>query len=641
MANPVDSQFSVKPPDPNVNPNWTNPETGISYSYNFTIGAWDVSGLTPAGDSRLPYRIETDKVLREGKEVRAGEPEIQLVDAEDNFTNVKFAGTNGVEVTSTASSIVIDGSQLNSPNLEEVLTAGNVSDKNIVLTNAENDALLLSPDEGRAMVGGFGDGVVPIYELRHTNSFQESSIVKLELDEDGKRFDIECDERAENIHFRFNEEPKLDINKTGDAVFAGKVQAQPGTEGNELVTYGQLLTVEEELEQLAPALERGAWTWVNTDTPGPGQYSIINQSDSAGIAQCEATYQQCLIDNAGDPVGASQCNRDFDDCKDQYSQGPTNDFSKTYALIFNRVDIKGVDHTFADVQKETLVEIFNDNDDGFLVAQSRGAAHPSESYVLIFADPVKSKGIANGVARVKVFELNDDPASLTNYIRKTGDTMTGQLSIDRESIDLTALQIMGQSLLEGRTILARDREQNSTSELLQIVGNKLLMQANVLKEGSSDDDWIEYNGGIKEDSSLVNKRYVDRQRANSGPSTYRWTFRKDGSTSVSPTNFQCAFNDPGTGDIIRFSRTAMTSVYEGDQNLGQRGNWTFFDSEENQPLISIWDRVGTIFRIKWSGTARYIKSTSQADFEVKIGTKSQGSSIDNSTVCWISIAGLF
>ena len=43
--------------------------------------------------------------------------------------------------------------------LEAVLTAGNIADKNVVLTNAENDALL-SPDEARIMVGGFGDDVV-------------------------------------------------------------------------------------------------------------------------------------------------------------------------------------------------------------------------------------------------------------------------------------------------------------------------------------------------------------------------------------------------------------------------------------------------------------------------------------------------
>ena len=61
----------------------------------------------------LPYRIETDKVTREGKaQPFSGEAEIQLVDSEDNYSNVKFTGTNGVDVSSTASSIVIDGAQL-------------------------------------------------------------------------------------------------------------------------------------------------------------------------------------------------------------------------------------------------------------------------------------------------------------------------------------------------------------------------------------------------------------------------------------------------------------------------------------------------------------------------------------------------
>lgn len=68
--------------------------------------------LKSTSDNRLPYRIETDKVMRDTKEVRSGEAEIQLVDNEDNYSNIKFAGTNGVDVTSTAASIIIDGSKL-------------------------------------------------------------------------------------------------------------------------------------------------------------------------------------------------------------------------------------------------------------------------------------------------------------------------------------------------------------------------------------------------------------------------------------------------------------------------------------------------------------------------------------------------
>ena len=68
--------------------------------------------LKATQDNRLPYLIQTDKVVREGREVRSGEAAVELVDNEDNYSNVKFVGTNGVDVSSTASSIVIDGSKL-------------------------------------------------------------------------------------------------------------------------------------------------------------------------------------------------------------------------------------------------------------------------------------------------------------------------------------------------------------------------------------------------------------------------------------------------------------------------------------------------------------------------------------------------
>ena len=61
----------------------------------------------------VPYRIETDKVLREGKaSPLSTSAEIQLVDAEDNFTNVKFTGLNGIGVTSDLQGIQFDGAAL-------------------------------------------------------------------------------------------------------------------------------------------------------------------------------------------------------------------------------------------------------------------------------------------------------------------------------------------------------------------------------------------------------------------------------------------------------------------------------------------------------------------------------------------------
>ena len=61
----------------------------------------------------VPYRIETDKVLRDGKaSTLSTTAEIQLVDNEDNFTNVKFTGLNGIGVTSDQQGITFDGSAL-------------------------------------------------------------------------------------------------------------------------------------------------------------------------------------------------------------------------------------------------------------------------------------------------------------------------------------------------------------------------------------------------------------------------------------------------------------------------------------------------------------------------------------------------
>ena len=110
----------------------TNDATGVTYRYDATTQSWvivttqaannistdvaqlkvDVGDLdkrvetleeSPA-DPQITYQIQTDKILR------AGEPAIELVDSEGYFSNVKFEATGGIAVSSSASSIIIDGS---------------------------------------------------------------------------------------------------------------------------------------------------------------------------------------------------------------------------------------------------------------------------------------------------------------------------------------------------------------------------------------------------------------------------------------------------------------------------------------------------------------------------------------------------
>ena len=104
---------------------WFDTDDADGRLYVYANGTWqpvlpqaDLDGYAKntyvdAKTAPLPYLIETDKNLREGKaSPRSGVAEIQLVDAEDNFSNVKFTGTGGIGVSSDLQGIIIDGSLL-------------------------------------------------------------------------------------------------------------------------------------------------------------------------------------------------------------------------------------------------------------------------------------------------------------------------------------------------------------------------------------------------------------------------------------------------------------------------------------------------------------------------------------------------
>ena len=113
-------------------------ENGVTYFWD--TDRWRVKTYKVEEDSRLPYRIETDKVVRAGS-TRMG-PEIDLVDAQDNYSNVRFRGVNGIDVTSDLQSIIIDGHQL--------IGSGDIdltSFATIEYSDAEDNKLQLQIDE--------------------------------------------------------------------------------------------------------------------------------------------------------------------------------------------------------------------------------------------------------------------------------------------------------------------------------------------------------------------------------------------------------------------------------------------------------------------------------------------------------------
>ena len=109
-------------------------ENGVTYVWD--ADRWRVKTYKKEDDSRLPYRLGTDKAAR------SGEAAVELVDAQDNYSNVKFFGVNGIECESTISGIKIDGHQL--------MGSGDIdlsSYATIEYSDAEDSKLQLQIDE--------------------------------------------------------------------------------------------------------------------------------------------------------------------------------------------------------------------------------------------------------------------------------------------------------------------------------------------------------------------------------------------------------------------------------------------------------------------------------------------------------------
>ena len=122
---------------------FTNEETGVKYQY--IDGAWRAVSSKAIEDLLSQF---------DGAAIYYGDYE-PVVDAYDLWYDTNrlelFVNYEGMWFPAAASS---GGGGGGSQNLEQVLEQGNVADKGFILTNAENDALLVSPEEeiGRAHV---------------------------------------------------------------------------------------------------------------------------------------------------------------------------------------------------------------------------------------------------------------------------------------------------------------------------------------------------------------------------------------------------------------------------------------------------------------------------------------------------------
>ena len=94
--------------------------------------------------------------------------------------------------------------------LQKVLDNGNVADKDIVLTDAVDDLIDISPTEGRIVIASDADAKTPKLTLAHFGDHDEGNRkAEIELDENGTRLDFEMSESVKDVHFRFGDDEKV------------------------------------------------------------------------------------------------------------------------------------------------------------------------------------------------------------------------------------------------------------------------------------------------------------------------------------------------------------------------------------------------------------------------------------------------
>ena len=163
-----------------------------------------------------------------------------------------------------------------------------------------------------------------------------------------------------------------------------------------------IIELEEEIDAIAPSVERGKWTFNAVGTvANAGQFTMY-----------DADY------GSGEPTGL---------------------FKSAKSIWFNEIDSDGTPHAFADVDDGELLEIFIDGSPEYGLYEVVGQAHDetegATQFWVIDVNFVRTLETTTAVdtgelCRFKVF-MAPTGGDASSFVLKAGDTMTGDLAIDK------------------------------------------------------------------------------------------------------------------------------------------------------------------------------------------------------------------
>lgn len=200
-----------------------------------------------------------------------------------------------------------------------------------------------------------------------------------------------------------------------------------------------ILLLEGEIEQLVPSFERGAWNWDDNDGyVDQGEYVMRGEMTQDEYDYlCEPVnqiYADCLEAAGNDQTARGECSRQYTEAIGEIpkpgEEVNTNKWELTTEVEFSNYDARNEIHTFADVKVGQMIDMVCE--DGSYMVGEITAITPGQWYenVRLEYNVISAKGRATGLTKLKIFTIDSsiDSSELDNFLRKTGDTMTGRLN---------------------------------------------------------------------------------------------------------------------------------------------------------------------------------------------------------------------
>ena len=180
----------------------------------------------------------------------------------------------------------------------------------------------------------------------------------------------------------------------------------------------QIIELEEEIEALAPTTERGSWTLNLAGTVAvPGQFTMYDGAYSAPGIQ------------------------------------PNGKIQDVESIWFNEIDASGTPHGFAGVEENDLLELFVDGAPEYGLWSVVGTPHyetaAGASFWVIDVNFQRTleddtSFHAGDLCRLKIFKAPEG-GSASDFVKKTGDEMSGPLKLETAQEDENYSTISGQA----------------------------------------------------------------------------------------------------------------------------------------------------------------------------------------------------